>query len=315
MADKPAAQADAPTVAARLDKREGRVGDLFELTVTTVGPRELPTNLPTQLELGPFEVVGGSDPQLVEKDLGDGRISRSFLVKVAAYETGELRIPAIAVTYLGRDGRVLEQRTEEVPVKITSLIANEPDAKLKDLAGPVTVMERDLTVAYVAGGLVAAGVGALLALVIRRRLRAAAARRPALPPRPPHEIALEKLDQLAKTGFVEGADLQGLYFQLSEVLRGYLGARYGVLALEMTSEELIEALRRRGPRGMVVSEIAGWLSSSDLVKFAKLHPPAAEARGALEAAIRIVEATRPRPEPQGPGPVAAPVALEGERTP
>ena len=54
------------------------MGDVFVLTVTTVGLRAIPTNLPTQLELAPFEVVGG-DPALVEeKDLGDGRVSRAL---------------------------------------------------------------------------------------------------------------------------------------------------------------------------------------------------------------------------------------------
>ncbi len=57
-----------------------------------------------------------------------------------------------------------------------------------------------------------------------------------------------------------------------------------------------------------MGEVAGWLAGCDLVKFAKVTPSDFEARGALETAIRIVEATRPRPEPQvGEGrPVPAP---------
>ena len=50
------------------------MGDVFVLTVTAVGLRAIPTNLPTQLELAPFEVVGGRSALVEEKDLGDGRV-------------------------------------------------------------------------------------------------------------------------------------------------------------------------------------------------------------------------------------------------
>jgi hypothetical protein len=326
---------DAPTVAARLDKNEGRVGDLFVLTVTAVGAREIPTNLPTNLDIAPFEVMGG-DPVVEEKDLGNGRVSRSFRLQVSVYETGELSLPPIAVTYIGKDGQVGKQRTAAVPVKIISLLANEPNPQLKEVSAPVPVMKRDLTLVYATGGLVAAALGGLLALVIRRRLRARAALRPAQPPRPAHQIALQKLDDLARTGFGPDADMQALYFQLSEVIREYLGARFAFPALEMTTEELIDRLSKRAGTvvgtlrgspnppamrsggqspparhamsGVVVGEIAGWLAGCDLVKFANLRPPAAEARGALETAIRIVESTRPRPEapPALPGTAGAP---------
>jgi hypothetical protein len=56
------------------------------------------------------------------------------------------------------------------------------------------------------------------------------------------------------------------------------------------------------------SEIEGWLSACDLVKFAKISPSPEQARGALETAIRMVEATRPRPELQPPPPHGPEVA-------
>ena len=291
--------AEVPTVGATVDRASGQVGDLFTLTITAVGPRTVPTNLPAQLELGPFEVIGG-DPQIEEKDLGNGKVSRTFRVKIAAYETGELSVPAVRVTYLGEGGAVRTARTKPVPVKIESLLANEPDPQLKEevIPAPVAVLEDDYRLVYVGAGLLMALLGAALALYVRRRLRQRAAFRPAPPPRPAHEVALEKLDRLANTGLGSDADLQAFYFQLTEVVREYLGARFGFLALEMTSEEVIAELERRRVRGLVMGEIAGWLTGADLVKFAKVMPVTAEARGALETAIRIVEGTRPRPEPQ-----------------
>jgi len=128
-----------------------------------------------------------------------------------------------------------------------------------------------------------------------RKLRARRGERPGPPPRPAHEIALERLDRLGALGFLENADNRPFYFAVSEVIRDYLGGRYGFDSLEMTTDELIAELKRQAGRELILGEIQGWLSACDLVKFAKVSPTAGEARGALESAIRIVTTTRPAP--------------------
>jgi hypothetical protein len=216
-----------------------------------------------------------------------------------------VQIPAVEVTYFGKGGEVLTARTQPIPVKIVSLIANEPEPKLKENAGPVPVIQRDYLYVIIAGALAAAGLGALLALFIRRRLRARAARRPAPPARPAHEVALERLDRLGAQ-LAGATDLRPFTFELSEIIRAYLGARFTFDSLELTTEELVLRMRRRitvqEMRGFVLGELEGWLAGCDLVKFAKISPTMAEARGALETGIRIVESTRPRPEPPAPTP-------------
>lgn len=288
------------TVSARTDKAEARVGDVVTLIVTAVGPLATPVNLPRSLELSPFAELDDQNRKLEERDLGDGKMRREFRVFVAAYEPGELTLPGIEVTYIGKSGEVLSTKTLPIEVKIVSLIANEPEPALKDNAPPVRVLQQDLLLVYIAAALGAAGLGALVAILVRRRLRARASLRPEPPPRPAHEIALERLDRLGASGFTEDGDHRPFYFSVSEVIRDYLGGRFGFDSLEMTTEELMEELRRRAPRELVMGEVEGWLTAGDLVKFAKISPSATEARGALETAIRIVESTRPRPQPQVP---------------
>jgi hypothetical protein len=290
---------DAPTVGARADRAEAHVGDPIRVSVVTVAKVGVPVNLPGTLDLGTFSLLGRDET--IEQNLGDGRIRREFVLKVAAYEPGAAELPAIDVTYLGPQGEVKTVRTAPIALKIGSLIANEPEPALKDATAPVAVMEENRVPLYVAGALLAASLGALVTFLIVRRLRARRGERPGPPPRPAHEIALERLDRLGAYGFLEDADNRPFYFSISEVIRDYLGARYGFDSLEMTTDELVEELRPHAARdlaGFMLGEIQGWLSACDLVKFAKVSPTAGEARGALESAIRIVTSTRP-------GPVAA----------
>jgi hypothetical protein len=288
---------DAPTVTARVQAGDTvHVGDAVTLVVTAISRRNVPVNLPGTLDLGAFSVL---DRKESEQDLGDGRVRHEFALTVASYEPGEKEIPAVEVTYLGKAGDVRTARTSPLPLKVGSLIANEPEPALKDAAAPVTVLEENRPLIYGALGLFAAALGALVTWLVVRRLRARVVIRPGPPPRPAHEIALEKLDRLGQYGFLEDADNRPFYFAVSEVIREYLGARFGFDSLELTTDELMRELKQHAGRelGIYEGEIQGWLAACDLVKFAKISPSATEARGTLETALRIVTSTRPRPEP------------------
>ena len=286
-----AADPDAPTVTARADKTEAHVGDAINLTITAIGRRGVAVNLPGTIALEPFSLLERKEN---EQDLGDGKMRREFTLVVAAYEPGEVEIPPVEVTYLGKGGEIRTAKTSAIPIKIASLIANEPEPALKDIAPPVPVQQRDLLLAYIAGGLLAALLGGLLTWLVVRKLRGRVLMRPGPPPRPAHEVAMEKLDRLGAYGFLENADNRPFYFAVSEVIREYLGARFGFDSLELTTDELITELRRTAGREVLLGEVQGWLSACDLVKFAKISPSAAEARGTLETAILIVTSTRPR---------------------
>lgn len=293
-----AADPGAPTVAARLDRNSAHVGDPITLTITAVAKKGVPVNLPNVVEVDPFAVLDRSES---ETDLGDGRVKREFALKIAAYEPGPQTVPAVEVTYVGGNGDVRQTRTQPIELKIASLLANEPEPQLKENAGPVVVLKQDLKLVYIAGGLLAAALGALVTWLVVRRMRQRVVVRPGPPPRPAHEIALERLDRLGSYGFLENADNRPFYFAVSEIIRDYLGARFGFDSLELTTDELMAELQRRAGRELVLAEIGRWLQACDLVKFAKTSPTAQESRGTLEMAIRIVESTRPRPEPQAAG--------------
>ena len=165
-----------------------------------------------------------------------------------------MQLPPIDVTYLGPAGEVKTVRTGAVAIKIASLIANEPEPALKDAATPVSVMEENRIPLYVGGALLAAGLGALITFFVVRKLRARRGERPGPPPRPAHEIALERLDRLGALGFLENADNRPFYFAVSEVIRDYLG---GALRLRFAGADD----RRADRRAASATRDGSWASS------------------------------------------------------
>jgi hypothetical protein len=149
------------------------------------------------------------------------------------------------------------------------------------------------------------GLGALggMALVLlawfllfgarRRRVRRAAAQAP-IDNRPPEEIALEKLRALASSGLLDADDRRPFTFAVSEIVREYLGRRFGFEALEMTTAELLVKLEKAGGPPAARVEVARWLDATDLVKYAGLSTTRDEAERALSEAIEIVEQVGPR---------------------
>jgi hypothetical protein len=140
-------------------------------------------------------------------------------------------------------------------------------------------------------GLVA---GALLAYLIRKWLARPKAVAPPPPPRPPWEVAFERLDEVRHAGLLEVGRFGEYFDRVSDALRNYLGALYGFDGLESTSDEIIAALRKSRVQGIALPEVVAFLQDCDLVKFANFTPPIGECSRVLEAGERIVHATMPK---------------------
>ena len=106
----PSRDPDAPTVGVSLDKTEAHVGDRLTLTVSAVAKAGIAVTLPPKLDLGKLELLDRNDGDKIGRDLGDGRRSHRFVLGVAAYETGELEVPSLEVTYLTPRGRGAHRR-------------------------------------------------------------------------------------------------------------------------------------------------------------------------------------------------------------
>jgi hypothetical protein len=241
--------------------------------------------------LGKFEIVDfGEEPPRTE----DGKqvIGRWFTLR--GFEVGNHLVPSPPVSFRAPGEPLTEVTPIETRISIDSLVDRATGVKdLRDIKPPRPV-PRDWRPFLVvgAGVLSLAGVVALI-LWWRRRQRAPRA----APPVPADVRAREALARLAAQGLVERGALKDFYAALSTIVRVYLEDRFGLRAPEMTTEEFLAATARdaaltRPQRG----SLGEFLHESDLVKFARHVPAAADAERAFAAAGRFVDETAPRPE-------------------
>ena len=116
------------------------------------------------------------------------------------------------------------------------------------------------------------------------------------PPLPPHEIALRDLKKLHSERLWQEGNHKLYYSGLTDILRAYIAGQFGVGALEMTSDEIIEAMRGVEIPQKQKMDLTELLRDADLVKFAKAMPEAEANEAAYTMALSFVEQTMPQPE-------------------
>jgi len=101
------------------------------------------------------------------------------------------------------------------------------------------------------------------------------------------------------SGLLDDADRKPAYLAMSEILRTYIGRRWGFSALDLTTEEIRQNLVTRSGSGAAADMVCPWLENSDFVKYARYDASPEEARQALYEARLFIERTRaPEPVPQ-----------------
>ena len=123
--------------------------------------------------------------------------------------------------------------------------------------------------------------------------------------RPAEEVALEKLDEIKATKKWKDGKVKEYQTELTDVVREYIGRRFGVQSTEKTSDETLKAMRpllmenrqwKMENSKDLYENLRKMLQLADLVKFAKWHTTPEENESALSTAYEFVQSTTPQAE-------------------
>mgnify|MGYP001402767599 CR=1 FL=1 len=289
---------------ARLElKGEGPfyVGDSISVALVVEGISGVEYSLPEigSEHLGGLELVG---QDRVVKDDVKGGWRHTITYRLIGWSVGEHRISGLAIDYQDRNGKKGSVDLEELPIKITSLLpSNLSEAEilaegLKELKKPVGLPPRYEYTWFAIGGLVLLGTVYLLLKYLKDNYRSKAnnGSEPNLVKlEPAHLIALRRLESLKQQQLLAEGEFKLYYDQLSEIAREYMENRFQIRALEMTTEEFLDNLRRADFLNVASKkELAEFLQYSDLVKFAKHQPVREEGERAWEIIYGLIEQTK-----------------------
>ncbi|MBM7114241.1 DUF4381 family protein [Archangium primigenium] len=312
-AQAPAAPAAAPAsatlpeampadVRARVEPERVLLGEpfVYELAITHPAQQRYELELPA--DLGDFEVIS---QERTPPESGKEPAVTTFRLRMSAFKLGTVTLPEVPFAVSTPEGPhryVAPGRTLEVG----STLPDDAQTKgedLRDIQPPTEVAIRSLTLVWVLLGAIAA---ALLGVVAWRAFQKYRERKLAAvaPPLPLDVRTRRALDALKTEDLPARGQVKDFYFRLSEILRGYLGERYGFDALECTSSELMTRLRGLHAPGLPEDGLMRFISESDMVKYARADASADSCQDALTFGYALLDKTWPPLLP----PVAADVS-------
>ncbi len=281
-------------------EREGdAIGDPVRLTVVVTHPPEGELLVPPPE--GPLGALEPASPVVTRGATADGRSRVTLVYETRAFATGPLPLTPPALAYR-RDGLTTAIQPAGRIIDVRSLLPADGSAAPRGLKPAERIGPAGFpTLPVAVGGSIAVGLLAVgVALARRRRAPAVAAPAPG-----PGAAAGRDLDEIADAGLLPHA-VDEFCARINGAVRGYLAARYGLPALNLTASELAERLARAGADAGTVQRVRSLCQACDGIAYAGSTPSAPRVARYLDLAQAIVR--------EGPAPAAPPAepASEGE---
>jgi hypothetical protein len=239
------------------------------------------------------EVVDLSHPDTIR--LKNNRLQIKQEVLVTSFDSGLYYIPPFKYVF-GEDTFATESLSLKiVPVDVPEEATAADIKDIKDVAEPPFVLW-DFVPMWL---LVLILVLVLLVVVAYFVIKYFKNRKveEQLPPQkriPPYQLAMQELQALRESKLWQQGQEKQYYTRLVDILREYIDSRFGINAMEMTSSQILDALRRNKDTKEVNKYLNEILSMADFVKFAKMRPMPDDNERVMRQAFDFVELTRPQ---------------------
>lgn len=224
--------------------------------------------LPPDFSIAGVELVRGWKLDTLRSDRERRTKDMEASVLVTSFEEGEYFLPPFNVGIAHPDGSIDSLYFEGQDILVSTMDVDTASFVVKPLkfqkTYPVTMKEKlPSRLAILAFALISY---AIYRFVRRRKKK----KEEASHVDPPHIVALRKLDGYRGDSFWKPEEQKLFYSGVTDALREYISARFGIGAMEMTTAEIIEALRHEDE---ISDDLKAGLKSlfedADFVKFAK----------------------------------------------
>ena len=257
------------------------VGQRFRVRYTATYPESLALVKPETFDTGRSRILS---LEWREGDEGGRHVSDAVLT-VMNLDLESAVVASQPVIFRTAGGDTIVAHTDEVRIPVRRLAGDQAENRpLK----PQWQTPPSYLYWYLAGAALA--LVALAVWLLRRRKKGVVEEAP-VPELPADFVALQALVEIERMGLLENGEFKRYYTMVVDVVRRYLERRYGILAMDETTFEILSDLESRGVQ---VEGLAPVLEEADLVKFAKYVPDVDDGRRLMETSRQIIARTRPR---------------------
>jgi len=256
----------------KIDVADILIGEqtVLHLSVTTDKDKQIIIPLPPEKLMEGVEVLRITPPDTI--DIKNNRITINHDLLITSFDSSLYLLPS----FFAIDGRDTLY-SNQVALKVTSPDVNlenpEEYFDIKNVWRPPFVLADYYALIY--GILFTLFLICVIGYFVQRMRNRPekVAEEKAVPKLPPHQQAIIELKNIRERKLWQQGFYKMYYTDVTDTLRRYITARYGISVLEKTTSEILEVIRdeERGNKE-VYDMLKQILNLSDFVKFAKLHP-------------------------------------------
>jgi len=277
------------SVLASVDSSDYLVGDYINYTLEIRADKKIKITTPIVRDsLKKVEVIRELAP--VSKEENNVK-SSTFEYIISYYDSGSVTISPIAVRYKV-SGDDEEKIALSNPVTFTvHTLQVEQQADIKDVKDPLTI---PLDWKFILLIVLIVLIVTAAAYYLYRRYKKKKAEQPVktkIIKIPAHVRVLTALDNLENEKLWQKGKVKEYHSNITGIIRGYFEERFNLPALELTTSEQMQQLKRVPSAENILSITNEFLNNADLVKFAKFIPLPSVNEEMMKQAKEIVNST------------------------
>ena len=277
-----------PSISFELEPREITVGDPVEMVLRLKVDEKAIVQWPRQDDLSPAEI-------LKIDTLSAAGEERAIRYTVSVFEPGSSELPDLPIAIQYED-HIDTVWIDPGTIEVISIIEPEDSLSgIRDIKPPIRLAWtwRDAlpyVIAFVI--VILLGIAGYLLWRHHRRLQGEL---PVYvpPPPPPYTTALRRMENLRLKKLWQGGYIKEYYSELTEIIKHYIGGRFGINAPEMTTMELFGTRNYWSFGGETLNQVKRIVNCADMVKFAKFMPDRSDHTSCMDAGFDYLKATKP----------------------
>lgn len=221
-----------------------------------------------------------------------GKLAIEGRIILTSFDSGSYYLPPLIAMIERKNGVVDTLYMEGPTLEVTTVPIDTATYQIKDLKGQIKYpLQLKEVLPWVGVALLlAALIYALIHWIRMRRANRTFLGKPIVKD-PPHIVALRTLDKIRKAKLWQNDKQKQFYTEVTDALRVYIAGRYGIVAMERPSGEMLADLKKQDIEAGLYDNIAELFSRADLVKFAKYQASQQENEAAIPDAVRFVNST------------------------
>ena len=213
-------------------------------------------------------------------------------VILTSFDSGSYYLPPL-IAMIERGSGVVDTLYMEGPtLEVTTVPIDTATYVIKDIKGQIKYpLKFKEVVPWVLLALLLAGlIWAIVRWIKMRRANRTFLGKPIVKD-PPHIVALRAFDKIRKQKLWQNDKQKQFYTEVTDALRVYIADRFGIVALERPSREMLSDLKKQDIEPKLYDNMEELFTRADLVKFAKYLASAEENEEVIPDAVRFVNAT------------------------